>query len=93
MSSRAHLRIHGKVQGVYFRVSAARTSEELGLRGWVRNRRDGTVETVVEGEPDRIERYIDWCRRGPRLARVQSVDVTLAEPVGLAEGFHVRPTN
>ena len=60
--SRAHLRIFGKVQGVYFRVTAARQSKTLGLRGWVRNRRNGSVETVVEGEDDVVERYVAWCQ-------------------------------
>jgi len=90
--SRAHLRIFGKVQGVYFRVTAARQSKTLGLRGWVRNRRNGSVETVVEGEDDVVERYVAWCHQGPSMARVDTVEITRGEPVGLGEGFYVRPT-
>ncbi len=90
--ARAHLRVVGRVQGVYFRVSAVRIATSLGLRGWVRNRVGGDVEAVVEGGDEPIARFIDWCHRGPPLADVSEVDVVMDEPVGLGEGFHVRPT-
>jgi len=72
---RVHLTIRGRVQGVYFRASAAYEAQNLGLTGWVRNCPDGSVEAVAEGDKNKIENLIAWCRRGPRGAQVESVDV------------------
>ena len=85
-----HLRIHGIVQGVGFRYSLAVEAERLGIRGWVRNRRDGTVEATIAGDADDIRRLIDWSRRGPPAARVTRVDVSEAE--GEFTHFEQRPT-
>lgn len=85
-----HLLIVGHVQGVGFRMSMARKAAELGLEGWVRNRRDGTVEALVQGEPDAVAAMIAWARRGPRSARVDRVEVEPAE--GEVDGFEMRPT-
>ena len=89
---RAHILVHGRVQGVYYRATAQEVAQRLGLSGWVRNRAGGEVEIVAEGPRDRVEDLLAWCRRGPELARVERVDVDESEPVGLAGGFHVRPT-
>ena len=67
------LRITGEVQGVGYRLWATRTATGLGLRGWVRNRFDGTVEALVTGAPERVSAMIEACRRGPRAARVSEV--------------------
>ena len=67
------LRITGEVQGVGYRLWATRTAAGLGLRGWVRNRFDGTVEALVTGAPERVSAMIEACRRGPRAARVSEV--------------------
>jgi acylphosphatase len=72
---RAHVTIHGRVQGVYFRASTVQEAQNLRLTGWVRNCPDGSVEAVVEGARNEVEDLIAWCRRGPRGARVQNVDV------------------
>ncbi len=72
---RAHLRIYGRVQGVFFRSSMRRRATELGLTGWVRNLPDGSVEAVVEGPKDRVDELIRWAHRGPPLARVDRVEV------------------
>jgi acylphosphatase len=82
MQSR-HLVVHGQVQGVFFRQSAQDTAGDLGVAGWVRNRDDGTVEMVVEGEDDAVEKMIAWAREGSPQARVDDVEVTEAEPQGL----------
>jgi acylphosphatase len=80
------LRIRGRVQGVGYRYWAVGQARALGLRGWVRNRRDGSVEAVAAGPDDALELFVAACRRGPRAARVESVDVEDAnETVG--EGF------
>jgi acylphosphatase len=71
-----HLTISGRVQGVGFRYSMAEAAERLGVTGWVRNRRDGTVEAVVDGTPDAVEAILAWARSGPRGARVTEVQVS-----------------
>jgi len=68
--------VRGRVQGVGYRASAQAAAERLGLVGWVRNRRDGSVETLAEGEPEALGRYVAWCRRGPPGASVSGVEET-----------------
>jgi acylphosphatase len=65
--------ISGRVQGVGFRFFAERAARDAGVKGWVRNRPDGTVETVVEGEPDAVSRYLEWLRGGPLGSGVTSL--------------------
>lgn len=84
------LRISGRVQGVGFRYSMAAEAARLGVTGWVRNRRDGSVEAVVDGEPDALEAILAWARNGPRGARVTDVQVT--EVQESFEEFELRPT-
>ncbi len=86
---RRRVLVHGLVQGVFFRDSVRRTAQQRGVNGWVANRPDGAVEAVFEGEPEAVERLVDFCREGPRSARVDSVDVTGEEPENVA-GFDVR---
>lgn len=77
---RAHLYIAGRVQGVAFRYSTARMAQGLNLAGWVRNLRDGRVEAQFQGpEPD-VNQAVQWSYRGPRSARVDSVDIQWLEP-------------
>jgi len=73
--SRIHLIIKGKVQGVFFRAFIEKTADELKLAGFVRNKKDGTVEVVAEGEKSALEQLIDACRKGPRSAEVTDIDV------------------
>ncbi|MCS7102510.1 MAG: acylphosphatase [Candidatus Korarchaeum sp.] len=86
---RAHLRIYGRVQGVFFRSTMREIANELGVNGWVRNMPDGSVEAIVEGERDRVEELIRWARRGPPLAKVERVEVEWEEFRGDWEGFSV----
>jgi acylphosphatase len=79
---RARVRITGFVQGVYFRAETRDRARSLGVGGWARNAADGAVEAVFEGEDDRVETLVDWCRRGPAGARVDCVEVEWEEPVG-----------
>ena len=69
------VRIRGRVQGVAYRAWTKRVADELGLAGWVRNRRTGEVEAVFRGPADAVERMVAACRQGPRLAQVESVEV------------------
>ena len=81
--------VSGRVQGVFFRDSCERLATGLGVSGWVRNRPDGTVEVVAEGERGAVEELLAWCRHGPPRARVDRVEVT-DEPVAAERGFQVR---
>jgi acylphosphatase len=81
--------IHGRVQGVFFRDTTRRLAVSRGVAGWVRNRPDGTVEAVFEGEPEAVEAMVAFCREGPRGAQVDRVEVSEEKPEGLA-GFAVR---
>ena len=87
--ARAHVVVQGRVQGVFYRVETRDRARSLGVSGWVRNTPDGSVEAVFEGERDRIESLLVWCRRGPSLARVEDVRVEWSEPAG-EEGFALR---
>lgn len=76
------LRIHGKVQGVYFRASAQKEATHLGLTGIVRNERDGSVYAEAEGDPDAVEAFVAWCRSGPTGATVTDVQIQEGPPKG-----------
>jgi acylphosphatase len=80
-----HLRIHGRVQGVWFRESMRAEAERLDVSGWVRNTPDGAVEAVVQGSAVAIEAMLAWARTGPPLARVDRVEVN--ETQGQYSGF------
>ncbi|HTS21373.1 MAG TPA: acylphosphatase [Casimicrobiaceae bacterium] len=84
------LTIRGRVQGVGFRFALADEARERGLTGWVRNRRDGTVEALVTGPQPDVEALIAWARRGPPAARVSEVSVEAA--AATAERFEIAPT-
>jgi acylphosphatase len=77
------------VQGVFFRDSTRRQAEKTGVAGWVRNRGDGTVEAVFEGDDDAVTQIVDWVRQGPGHAEVERLEVTEEEPEGIS-GFQVR---
>jgi len=85
-----HLKISGRVQGVGFRYSMAEEAGRLGITGWVRNRRDGTVEAVVDGDADALEDIVAWVRQGPRGSQV--TDVEVIEVADNFLRFEMRPT-
>ena len=89
---RVHAMIFGRVQGVFFRATTQQQAAGLQLAGWVRNRRDGTVELVAEGPAEQVDALIAWCHDGPPMARVDRVEHTRTEPIGLTGGFDVRPS-
>ena len=88
--SRVLARIHGKVQGVFFRASTERHARSLGLTGWVRNRADGTVELEAEGSRTACEALVEYCRQGPPAARVDSVQLEWIDPTGSEQDFVTR---
>ena len=81
--------VHGRVQGVFFRDSVRRMAQQRSVCGWVANRPHGTVEAVFEGEPEAVGRLVEFCRKGPRGAQVESVDVHEEDPRG-ESGFTVQ---
>jgi len=85
---RSHILIYGFVQGVGFRFAVQRAASSRDVSGWVRNRPDGAVEAVFEGEPEDVDALVDFCRRGPRGAEVERVEVEEELPEGLG-GFRV----
>ena len=85
---RAHLKIYGKVQGVWFRANTKEMADKLGLCGWIRNLPDGGVEAVFEGDEKMVEKAIEWCHHGPPLARVEKVDAKYEKPIG-EKGFRI----
>ncbi len=88
-ATRAHVFISGHVQGVYFRAETRNLARRLGLTGWVRNLWDGRVEAVFEGEPQTVERMIQWCWRGPEGAAVENVEVRYEPATGEFNSFRV----
>ena len=89
MKKQVHLLISGVVQGVFFRASTSHAARALGLTGFVRNRSDGDVEVVAEGEEGSLEKMIGWCRKGPSGARVESVDVKWSEATDQYRDFRI----
>ena len=85
---RVHVRIYGRVQGVFFRANTKEMAERLGINGWVRNVPDGSVEAVFEGEGEAIQKMIEWCHHGPPMARVDKVEIKEEEPQG-ENGFRI----
>jgi acylphosphatase len=79
MAVTLHLRIAGRVQGVGYRYALHAQAQTAGISGWVRNRRDGTVEAVVQGSPQAVEKIVAWAKRGPPAARVTEVSAQAAQ--------------
>jgi len=81
--------VRGRVQGVSFRAYAEERAAHLGVSGWIRNEPDGSVAGHFEGGAEAVAAMVEWCRSGPRLARVDAVDVRDSEPQS-ATGFAIR---
>jgi acylphosphatase len=79
---RVRVIVAGRVQGVFFRATCARLARDAGVGGFVRNRADGRVEAAFEGASEVIDRLVEWCRRGPDLARVDHVEILAEQPLG-----------
>jgi acylphosphatase len=84
--------VRGDVQGVGYRYGMVMAAKTLRLAGWVRNRRDGTVEALVQGEPDAVEQLLAWCRSGPPAARVTAVATVAVDADPALGAFEPRPT-
>jgi acylphosphatase len=86
------IRVSGRVQGVGFRAGLRDEARGRGVRGWVRNRADGTVEALLRGAPAQVDAVIAWARRGPPGARVSALRISDAPPGESGESFELRPT-
>ncbi|MDH3624288.1 MAG: acylphosphatase [Myxococcales bacterium] len=86
---RIHLVVRGRVQGVYFRATAQREARQHGLSGWVKNRSDGSVEIVAEGEEDDVKDFLAWSQKGPSTARVDDVNVRWRSYTGEYTDFRI----
>lgn len=84
--------VRGRVQGVGYRYAMVDAAQASSVAGWVRNRRDGTVEAFVQGEPAAIDAILAWCRHGPPSARVSAIYTTAAETDPAIDTFNHRPT-
>ncbi len=86
---KVHVTISGRVQGVFFRGATEKTANSLQLTGWVRNREDGRVEAVFEGEDRAVDQMVAWCRTGPPAARVDDVRTEDEPSEGKYQSFKV----
>ncbi len=84
-----HLLIKGEVQGVFYRATAKKVADELGVTGWIKNTQDDDVEAVVTGTEEQLNRFITWCKTGPAMANVKDVIATGQEERKF-EDFSVR---
>lgn len=90
MKAQRHIRIHGKVQGVGYRFFATRVARRLGLKGWIQNNRDGTVDALVEGEASAIDEWVEELKEGPRYAEVTKIDQEAKDFTGKLPDFDVK---
>jgi acylphosphatase len=87
---RAHVRVSGRVQGVYFRYATSDEAHHLAITGWVRNLPDGSVEAVFEGAAKDVEKMVAFCRTGPPRARIDAIDVEYEPWTGTFSSFGIR---
>ena len=87
---RLHAVVHGDVQGVFFRANTQKQASKLGLKGWVRNNPDRTVEIVAEGSKEDLKKLVEWCNKGPLISNVEKVEVKWEKTTGEFESFSIR---
>jgi acylphosphatase len=87
--TRAHVFVSGRVQGVSYRASTRDAAREAGVDGWVKNRDDGRVEAVFEGEESAVEEMVEWCQSGSSAAEVEDIEAEYGDPED-ESGFEVR---
>lgn len=80
-----NIKIYGLVQGIFYRATAKEKADKLGIKGFARNESDGSVYTEAEGDKESLDKFINWCHKGPILARVEKVEVTESYPKNFSE--------
>ena len=86
---RVHILISGRVQGVFFRDNTRKQAQKLGIFGWVRNLEDNRVEAVFEGKKEKLEKILEWAKKGPMFARVDNIDIQWQEYKNEFQNFEV----
>ncbi len=86
---RVQIIIHGRVQGVFYRASAQREAKRLGITGWIKNRQDGTVEALVEGDETKVKEFLNWSQHGPTTARVEDIETRWRSYTGEFSAFKI----
>lgn len=86
---RLHLLISGRVQGVFFRAHTQEVASRLELKGWVRNTMDGSVEVLAEGDSDKLQKLLNWCKKGPSMAFVKSITESWSKATGEFADFKI----
>lgn len=89
MIKRALIRVHGRVQGVFFRHSAREKARELNITGFARNEEDSAVYIEAEGEENALEQFIAWCRIGPELAKVEKIEISYSDELKHFNDFSI----
>lgn len=89
---RYHIFVSGRVQGVFFRANTVGTADRLGIKGWVRNLRDGRVEIVAEGDEEKLKEFVNWLKKGPILAKVVDIVIEEETPTGEFTNFEKKET-
>ena len=89
MNIRVHVLISGKVQGVFFRIETYHKAIEENIKGWVRNRSDGRVEAIFEGNKENVQRMINFCKNGPKGAMVSNIEIKWEEYNGTFSDFKI----
>lgn len=87
---RVHVRVHGRVQGVFFRATVSEEAQKRGVTGWVKNREDGAVEAEFQGDKEKVDALIEVCKEGSDHARVVDMELSEIDTVSDATGFEVR---
>ncbi len=82
--------VSGRVQGVFFRAGAKKRADDLGVTGWAHNLVDGKVELVAEGEKEKVEQFVEWCKEGTPMAKVEHCDVQLEKYKSAFDDFTIR---
>ena len=90
MKTNVHVRISGRVQGVWFRANTKQKAEQLGVFGWVKNTPDGCVEAIFEGEEKSVKEMLEWCNRGPPLAKIENVEIETKNPTDAFDEFSIK---
>ncbi len=91
MNKKVLLKVYGRVQGVFYRDSARRKARKLNLSGWIKNKPDGTVEILAQGEEKALKSFIDWCYNGSILSKVQKIDIKWGKPeTHISQRFEIK---
>ena len=85
-----HVIVSGRVQGVFFRIETKNAAKRFNVSGWVKNRPDGTVEAVFEGAEADVESVLQWCRKGPPMARVKGIETEWKDHTGEFDRFEIK---